>query len=132
MCARFDAERAPIARVYHCPIIPSTASASTVAIIPGASPIPGMILQAVSVLALDPARCVILGDKLSDIEAGRAGRERPAASARIGARRAACSRAAALFRGAVPTRPTIVTRRYVGTARTQARELAARSSESGH
>jgi histidinol phosphatase-like enzyme len=31
---------APIARVYHCPIIPSTASASTVAIIPGASPIP--------------------------------------------------------------------------------------------
>jgi hypothetical protein len=91
-----------------------------------------MILQAVSVLALDPARCVILGDKLSDIEAGRGGRDRPAASARIGARRAACSRAAALFRGAVPTRPTIVTRRYVGTARTQARELAARSSESGH
>jgi hypothetical protein len=31
-----------------------------------------MLLQAVSDLGLDPARCAILGDKISDIEAGAA------------------------------------------------------------
>ena len=31
-----------------------------------------MLLQAVSDLVLDPARCVILGDKMSDIDAGSA------------------------------------------------------------
>jgi D-glycero-D-manno-heptose 1,7-bisphosphate phosphatase len=31
-----------------------------------------MILQAVAELGLDPARCVIVGDKVSDIEAGAA------------------------------------------------------------
>ena len=31
-----------------------------------------MILQAVSDLRLDPARCVIVGDQMSDIEAGTA------------------------------------------------------------
>jgi HAD-hyrolase-like len=31
-----------------------------------------MILQAVSDLGLDPARCVIVGDQMSDIEAGMA------------------------------------------------------------
>ena len=40
MCDRFAAERAAIARVYHCPYHPMTVSASTVAIIPGANPIP--------------------------------------------------------------------------------------------
>ena len=31
-----------------------------------------MILQAMSDLELDPARCAIMGDKMSDIEAGAA------------------------------------------------------------
>jgi beta-phosphoglucomutase-like phosphatase (HAD superfamily) len=31
-----------------------------------------MILQAVSDLGLDPVRCVLLGDKISDVEAGAA------------------------------------------------------------
>ena len=38
MCDRFEAEGAAIARVYHCPYHPCMASASTVAIIRGASP----------------------------------------------------------------------------------------------
>jgi histidinol phosphatase-like enzyme len=37
---------------------------------PWRKPNPGMILQAVSDLGLDPARCVLLGDKISDVEAG--------------------------------------------------------------
>jgi D-glycero-D-manno-heptose 1,7-bisphosphate phosphatase len=39
MCDRFEAEHAAIARVYHCPYHPEHASASTVAITRGASPI---------------------------------------------------------------------------------------------
>ena len=39
---------------------------------PWRKPKPGMILQAVSDLGLDPARCVIVGDQMSDIEAGMA------------------------------------------------------------
>ena len=38
MCDYFEAENAAISRVYHCPTTRCTASASTVAIIPGASP----------------------------------------------------------------------------------------------
>jgi D-glycero-D-manno-heptose 1,7-bisphosphate phosphatase len=39
---------------------------------PWRKPRPGMILQAVSDLRLDPARCVIVGDQMSEIEAGTA------------------------------------------------------------
>ena len=39
---------------------------------PWRKPKPGMILRAVSDLGLDSARCVIVGDQMSDIEAGTA------------------------------------------------------------
>src|SRR5262249_52274232 len=39
---------------------------------PWRKPKPGMLLQAASDLGLDPARCAILGDKMSDMEAGAA------------------------------------------------------------
>jgi D-glycero-D-manno-heptose 1,7-bisphosphate phosphatase len=68
MCARFEAERAAIARVYHCPYHPVQGVGDH----PWRKPNPGMILQAVADLALDPARCAIVGDKISDIEAGAA------------------------------------------------------------
>ena len=42
-----------------------------------------MILQTVSDLLLDPARCVIVGDTMSDIEAGGGGRAWFAHSCRI-------------------------------------------------
>jgi histidinol phosphatase-like enzyme len=35
-------------------------------------PNPGMILQAIVDFKLDPARCAIVGDKMSDVEAGAA------------------------------------------------------------
>jgi D-glycero-D-manno-heptose 1,7-bisphosphate phosphatase len=72
MCMRFEAERAPIARVYHCPYHPVHGIGAYRCDHPWRKPNPGMILQAVSDLGLDPAGCVILGDKPSDIEAGAA------------------------------------------------------------
>ncbi len=52
MCGRFEAEGTSIARVYHCN--------------------PGMLLQAISELGLDPVHCAIVGDKMSDMDAGAA------------------------------------------------------------
>jgi D-glycero-D-manno-heptose 1,7-bisphosphate phosphatase len=72
MCARFEAERAAIASVYHCPYHPLHGIGDYRRDHPWRKPNPGMILQAVADLALDPARCAIVGDKISDIEAGAA------------------------------------------------------------
>jgi D-glycero-D-manno-heptose 1,7-bisphosphate phosphatase len=70
MCARFEAEEAAISRVYHCPYHPEEGVREYRRDHHWRKPKPGMILQAVSDLGLDPARCVILGDKISDMEAG--------------------------------------------------------------
>ena len=55
-------------------IILLTPLANIVADHPWRKPKPGVLLQAVSDLGLDPARCAILGDKISDIDAGAAAR----------------------------------------------------------
>jgi D-glycero-D-manno-heptose 1,7-bisphosphate phosphatase len=68
MCNRFAAEGAPVARVYHCAHNPDADHGQ--ADHPWRKPNPGMILQAASDLDLDLAESVIVGDKLSDIEAG--------------------------------------------------------------
>jgi D-glycero-D-manno-heptose 1,7-bisphosphate phosphatase len=72
MCDRFEAEGAAIARVYYCPYHPLHGIGEYRRDHPWRKPKPGMILQAVSDLGLDPARCVIVGDQISDIEAGTA------------------------------------------------------------
>jgi D-glycero-D-manno-heptose 1,7-bisphosphate phosphatase len=72
MCARFEAEYTAIARVYHCPYHPLHGVGEYRRDHPWRKPHPGMILRAVSDLGLDPAQSVILGDKMSDIEAGAA------------------------------------------------------------
>jgi D-glycero-D-manno-heptose 1,7-bisphosphate phosphatase len=72
MCARFEAERAAIARVYHCPYHPVHGIGDYRRDHPWRKPNPGMILQAVTDLALDPAHCALVGNKISDIEAGAA------------------------------------------------------------
>jgi D-glycero-D-manno-heptose 1,7-bisphosphate phosphatase len=72
MCNRFEAEHAAIARVYHCPYHPLHGIGEYRFDHPWRKPNPGMILQAVSDLGLDPTHCAILGDKKSDIEAGAA------------------------------------------------------------
>src|SRR5215469_16418732 len=72
MCDRFEAEHTAIARVYHCPYHPLDGIGEYRRDHPWRKPNPGMILQAVSDLSLDPAQSVIVGDKMSDIEAGEA------------------------------------------------------------
>ena len=72
MCDRFEAEGAAIARVYHCPYHPLHGIGEYRREHPWRKPNPGMILQAVFDLRLDPARCAIVGDKMSDVEAGAA------------------------------------------------------------
>ncbi|MGA7488479.1 MAG: HAD family hydrolase [Xanthobacteraceae bacterium] len=72
MCDCFEAENAAISRVYHCPYHPLHGIGEYRRDHPWRKPNPGMISQAVSDLELDPARCAILGDKMSDIEAGAA------------------------------------------------------------
>jgi len=72
MCERFAAERAAIARVYHCPYHPQHGIGEYRRDHPWRKPNPGMILQAASDLSLDLARSAIIGDARSDIEAGSA------------------------------------------------------------
>ena len=72
MCGRFEAEHSAIARVYHCPYHPVHGVGEYRSDHPWRKPNPGMILQAASDLGLDLARSAIVGDKMSDIEAGSA------------------------------------------------------------
>jgi D-glycero-D-manno-heptose 1,7-bisphosphate phosphatase len=72
MCGRFADEGAAIARVYHCPYHPIDGIGEFRRDHPWRKPNPGMILQAASDLALDLARSAIVGDKMTDMEAGAA------------------------------------------------------------
>jgi D-glycero-D-manno-heptose 1,7-bisphosphate phosphatase len=72
MCDRFAAEGAAIRRVYHCPYHPVHGIGGYRADHPWRKPNPGMILQAAADLDLDLGRCVVIGDKISDIRAGAA------------------------------------------------------------
>jgi len=92
MCERFEAEHTAIARVYHCPYHPLHGIGEYRRDHPWRKPNPGMILQAVSDLDLDPVQSAILGDKMSDIEAG--------AAAAIGLRILVASRDAKVGEGA--------------------------------
>jgi D-glycero-D-manno-heptose 1,7-bisphosphate phosphatase len=70
MCDRFAAEGAAIARVYHCAFHPVHGIGGYRADHPWRKPNPGMILQAATDLGLDLGRCILIGDKMSDIRAG--------------------------------------------------------------
>jgi D-glycero-D-manno-heptose 1,7-bisphosphate phosphatase len=72
MLEQLNAERIKIERVYYCPHHPRAVRADLRRNCTCRKPAPGMLLQAVSDLGLDLARSVIVGDKSSDIEAGRA------------------------------------------------------------
>ncbi|OLB68719.1 MAG: hypothetical protein AUI16_31135 [Alphaproteobacteria bacterium 13_2_20CM_2_64_7] len=72
MCDRFEAEGTSIARVYHCPHHPLDGIGEYRCDHSWRKPNPGMLLRAASDLGLDPIRCAILGDKVSDMEAGAA------------------------------------------------------------
>jgi D-glycero-D-manno-heptose 1,7-bisphosphate phosphatase len=72
MCERFAAERAPIARVYHCPYHPDFGLGEYRVDHPWRKPRPGMILQAAADLGLDLPASALVGDKRSDIVAAAA------------------------------------------------------------
>ena len=57
--------------IYFCPHHPTAGEEPYRRVCPCRKPAPGMLLQASSDLAVDLERSVIIGDKLSDLEAGR-------------------------------------------------------------
>ena len=65
MRGRFAAEGAEIAAVYHCPSLPDAGD-------PRRKPAPGMLLEAAADLGLDLGRSWCVGDRESDVAAGRA------------------------------------------------------------
>ena len=72
MCERFAQADAGIDRVYHCPTHPTAALGAYRVDSPLRKPHPGMLLAARSELALDLGASALVGDKLSDMQAGLA------------------------------------------------------------
>lgn len=71
MCAELAAANAPVARIEHCPHLPTDLQPM------GAGcacrkPMPGMILSAAASLGVDVSQSCLIGDKADDIAAGRA------------------------------------------------------------
>jgi len=71
MCARFAEEGAPIARVYFDPTHPEHGIGEYRRASPMRKPNPGMLLLAAEELGIALERSALIGDKPSDIEAGR-------------------------------------------------------------
>lgn len=72
MKERFLEAGAPLSAVYHCPHHPEANIESLRRACDCRKPAPGLILQATRELGIDLRRSFLVGDKLSDIEAGRA------------------------------------------------------------
>lgn len=72
MIERFATEKVVIARLYYCPHHPLFGVGMYKRDSCDRKPNPGMLLRAQSELDLDMASSILIGDKLSDIEAGRA------------------------------------------------------------
>jgi D-glycero-D-manno-heptose 1,7-bisphosphate phosphatase len=73
MCTRFTREGAPITAVYHCPFHPDAATPELrVPDHPWRKPNPGMLFAARDDLGLDLSASTLVGDRGSDMAAGRA------------------------------------------------------------
>ena len=72
MCDRFAEQGTSISRVYHCPYHPLDGIVEYRCDHPWRKPKPGMLLQAIADLQLDASQCALVGDKMSDMEAGAA------------------------------------------------------------
>ncbi len=66
MVQQFKDRGITITKVYHCPHHPDFTGACGCR-----KPHPGMILAAIREYGLDPSRCILIGDKPWDVEAGR-------------------------------------------------------------
>ena len=67
----FEAAQAPLAAVYYCPFHHEGLGTYRVQNHPDRKPNPGMLLRAAADLRLDLAASIMLGDKLSDVQAAR-------------------------------------------------------------
>jgi D-glycero-D-manno-heptose 1,7-bisphosphate phosphatase len=72
MLAEFRARGIGIGRIYHCPYHPTEGIGDYRRESPDRKPNPGMIFRAQHDLDLDLSQSVLVGDKDSDIDAGRA------------------------------------------------------------
>ena len=72
MCERFRQEGAPLARVYHCPYHAQHGIGAYKIDHPWRKPQPGMLLQAASDFGISLSDSVLIGDRMSDIEAAAA------------------------------------------------------------
>jgi D-glycero-D-manno-heptose 1,7-bisphosphate phosphatase len=70
MCQQFSAAGAPIEKVYFSPYHPTAGLGQYLKDDFSRKPHPGMILQAQKDLSIDLSRSVLIGDKVSDIQAG--------------------------------------------------------------
>jgi D-glycero-D-manno-heptose 1,7-bisphosphate phosphatase len=70
--AQLQARGVHLDAVFHCPHVPDAAVAAYRQACDCRKPGPGMLLRAARELALDLAGSVIVGDRLSDVQAGRA------------------------------------------------------------
>jgi len=71
MCAEMARRGAPVQQVYHCPYHPEASVERYRAVHPWRKPAPGMILQARDDFGLDLGNSILVGDRVSDIEAAR-------------------------------------------------------------
>lgn len=72
MRARLAAEGVRLDAVYHCPHLQDAAVPAYRKQCDCRKPLPGMILRAIAEHDIEPARSMLVGDKASDIAAGRA------------------------------------------------------------
>ncbi|MFY9510920.1 MAG: HAD family hydrolase [Rubrivivax sp.] len=61
-----------LAAVYHCPHLPDADVPAYAQHCDCRKPAPGMVLRALQALDIDPAASVMIGDRRSDLQAGRA------------------------------------------------------------
>lgn len=72
MCSRFNENGAQLEAVYHCPYHPEAKIECWRADHEWRKPRPGMLLAAARDLSIDLPASMMVGDNLSDVEAGRA------------------------------------------------------------
>jgi D-glycero-D-manno-heptose 1,7-bisphosphate phosphatase len=70
MLSRFRDVGARVDAVYHCPHHPEGVVSALRVVCACRKPRPGMFLQAVDDLGIDQQRSTVIGDKLSDLQAG--------------------------------------------------------------
>jgi len=72
MCAFLRERGIELAGIYHCPHHPQGSVSDYAIACACRKPEPGMILRAAQAHGIDLSRSLVVGDKLSDLEAGRA------------------------------------------------------------